>query len=351
MATTTLDNLIMESGRATGIGAAAEPLTRELLKLMTGGPGGLSGFLDRFRSAGLGAEVSSYLGGRNEAALPPNTVDSVIGEGNVANIAKRVGLAPAAASSALGFEIPRLVGLLTPGGKVPTALPSDIQSFVGEDQVRPEAMATIRDSGDQVRPAAMATIKEDEQVRPTAMATVRPRRNYGLLIGLLVLLGILAGLLWALMARPRPGPIALTAPTVTAPTVTAPTVTAPTITTPAVPAAPALGHLVLNFRTGSAAVPGSAMPELQQTATLIKRLPPGSVVEIGGHTDNVGNAASNMTLSQHRAEAVRDILIRDGVNPSALTARGYGEAGPVASNDTANGRLENRRTDITLVNR
>jgi OmpA-OmpF porin, OOP family len=346
MATTTLDNLIMESGRATGIGAAAEPLTRELLKLMTGGPGGLSGFLDRFRSAGLGAEVSSYLGGRNEAALPPNTVDSVIGEGNVANIAKRVGLAPAAASSALGFEIPRLVGLLTPGGKVPAALPSDIQSFVGGEQVRPEAMTNIRDSGEQVRPAAMATVREDEQVRPTAMATVRPRRNYGLLIGLLILLGVLAGLLWALMSRPRPGPVA-----VTAPTVTAPTVTTPTVTTPAAPAAPALGHLVLNFRTGSAAVPGSAMPELQQTATLIKRLPPGSVVEIGGHTDNVGNAASNMTLSQRRAEAVRDILIRDGVNPSALTARGYGEAGPVASNDTANGRLENRRTEVTLVRR
>ena len=329
MATTTLDNLITESGRATGIGAAAEPLTRELLKLMTGGPGGLGGFLERFRSAGLGTEVSSYLGGRSETALPPNTVDTVIGEGNVANIARRVGLAPAAASSALGFEIPRLVGLLTPGGKVPATLPSDIQSFVGEEQVAPRAMATVH--------------AEEEQVAPRAMATVRRTGpNYPLIIGLLVLLGILAGLLWALMARPRPAPLAVTTPAISTPTVTAPAVPA----APAAPqvAAPDLGRLAVNFRTGSAEVPASALPELQQAAARIRSLPAGSMVEVGGHTDNTGNAAANMTLSQRRAEAVRDILVRNGVAPASLTARGYGETRPVATNDTADGRLQNRRT-------
>lgn len=336
MATTTLDNLITESGRATGIGAAAEPLTRELLKLMTGGPGGLGGFLERFRSAGLGSEVTSYLGGRSEAALPPNTVDTVIGEGNVANIARRVGLAPAAASSALGFEIPRLVGLLTPGGKVPTTIPSEIQSFVGEEQVRPEAMTTIRE--------------EEEQVPPRAMATVRRAGpNYPLIIGLLVLLGILGGILWALLSKPRPAPVALNTPTVAAPTVTAPTLPA----APAAPqaAAPDLGRVAVNFSTGSAAVPASALAGLQQVVVRIRNLPPGSVVEVGGHTDNTGNAAANMALSQRRAEAVRGILIRDGVAPASLTARGYGETQPVATNDTADGRLQNRSTELAVVNR
>src|ERR1700750_3140033 len=103
MATMALDNLIMESGRRTGIGSAAEPLTRELLQMMTGGPGGLSAFLDRFRSAGLGAEIASFLGGRNDAPLSPKAVDSVIGENTVAGMARRVGVAPAAAGAALGF--------------------------------------------------------------------------------------------------------------------------------------------------------------------------------------------------------------------------------------------------------
>jgi OOP family OmpA-OmpF porin len=52
------------------------------------------------------------------------------------------------------------------------------------------------------------------------------------------------------------------------------------------------------------------------------------VIEIAGNTDNVGNPAANMSLSQRRAEAVRDGLVQAGVNPSMLTARGYGSTNP-----------------------
>src|SRR6516162_437014 len=101
MAAMTLDTLISESGRRSGIGPAAEPLTRDLLRLMTGGPGGLGGFLERFRSAGFGSEVASFLGGRSEAELPAKAVDSVIGESTVASMARHAGVAPAAATTAL----------------------------------------------------------------------------------------------------------------------------------------------------------------------------------------------------------------------------------------------------------
>jgi outer membrane protein OmpA-like peptidoglycan-associated protein len=73
------------------------------------------------------------------------------------------------------------------------------------------------------------------------------------------------------------------------------------------------------------------------------------VIEIAGHTDNTGDAAANMTLSQQRADAVRNALIQDGVAPALLTAKGYGDTRPIASNDTPDGRLQNRRTEFSVV--
>ena len=73
------------------------------------------------------------------------------------------------------------------------------------------------------------------------------------------------------------------------------------------------------------------------------------MIEIGGHTDNTGDPASNMQLSMQRADAVRQVLIGYGVDPAMLTARGYGETKPVASNDTPEGRFENRRIAYTVV--
>ena len=66
-------------------------------------------------------------------------------------------------------------------------------------------------------------------------------------------------------------------------------------------------------------------------------------LEIGGHTDSVGNDARNEALSQGRAEAVRRALLDRGVREEAVTARGYGESRPVATNNTADGRARNRR--------
>lgn len=75
------------------------------------------------------------------------------------------------------------------------------------------------------------------------------------------------------------------------------------------------------------------------------------VVEVAGHTDSVGTDAYNQGLSERRANAVKDYLTAQGVTASRLTARGYGESRPVASNDTDEGRAENRRVELVVLDR
>jgi outer membrane protein OmpA-like peptidoglycan-associated protein len=88
---------------------------------------------------------------------------------------------------------------------------------------------------------------------------------------------------------------------------------------------------------------------LQKAATQMKQLPPGTKLEIAGYTDNNGDAAANVSLSQQRAEAVRNVLVNAGVDPSMLSAKGYGGANPVANNDLLEGRLRNRRIEYRLA--
>lgn len=73
-------------------------------------------------------------------------------------------------------------------------------------------------------------------------------------------------------------------------------------------------------------------------------------IEVAGHTDSRGSDQYNMTLSQQRAEAVRNYLISKGIAADRLTAKGYGESQPVADNATEEGRLQNRRVELVKMN-
>jgi outer membrane protein OmpA-like peptidoglycan-associated protein len=75
---------------------------------------------------------------------------------------------------------------------------------------------------------------------------------------------------------------------------------------------------------------------------------PGLKVRLEGHTDSVGRDEYNLKLSDERAGAVRDYLLSQGVSPANLTAVGLGKANPVASNQTATGRLQNRRVEMVV---
>jgi OmpA-OmpF porin, OOP family len=76
---------------------------------------------------------------------------------------------------------------------------------------------------------------------------------------------------------------------------------------------------------------------------------PNVNVKIGGYTDNVGDDARNMKLSQERANGTMNELQKLGVSPSRMTAEGYGEQHPVADNATEEGRQRNRRIDVRVT--
>lgn len=101
------------------------------------------------------------------------------------------------------------------------------------------------------------------------------------------------------------------------------------------------------FATNSAAVSGAAQNDLYAVARNLNQYP-NSRVQVVGHTDNTGSAALNMDLSQRRAQSVAGILAAGGVNSSRLSATGAGYNQPVASNDTAAGRAQNRRVEILI---
>jgi outer membrane protein OmpA-like peptidoglycan-associated protein len=75
---------------------------------------------------------------------------------------------------------------------------------------------------------------------------------------------------------------------------------------------------------------------------------PSLKLEVEGHTDSVGSDEYNMKLSEDRANAVRDFLVHEGINSSSIAARGFGENQPVATNDTAAGRQQNRRVELVV---
>jgi outer membrane protein OmpA-like peptidoglycan-associated protein len=76
---------------------------------------------------------------------------------------------------------------------------------------------------------------------------------------------------------------------------------------------------------------------------------PGIKIEIGGHTDDKGSDDYNLTLSEGRAQSVKDYLIEKGIAADRMTAKGYGETEPISSNATDQGRAENRRVEFTIL--
>ncbi|MBP6002544.1 MAG: OmpA family protein [Pyrinomonadaceae bacterium] len=111
----------------------------------------------------------------------------------------------------------------------------------------------------------------------------------------------------------------------------------------------ALNILIINFESGKYDVPPVRLAALQKGAIFIKKLPQGIVLEVGGHTDNVGQPASNQTLSEARANAVKAVLVKFGVADSTLQTRGYGAAKPITTNDTVDGKYRNRRIEYSIV--
>jgi OmpA-OmpF porin, OOP family len=466
------ENIIDDLEARFGLGAKAAPLMRELLLLITGSPGGLSGFIDKFRSAGLGHQVGAWLGNSTSPPLSPNQVERALGSDAVDTIARKVGLSGATTSEAIGYLAPKLVGQLTPNGVISSTLPSSVSDY-------------LRSSVQSGARAVQSGARSLEQSIPPAALDTRGTSGIAPWILPLLALAALLGLGWHFLPNRSDEPIKTATPTITPPTTTtapAPVVNvtpsrlaisndngvvtisgtvrdeaarnsiletmkatfggnavkgditvdpraAPTpwltnlraaleqMKTPGMHAVfsgtsvnlggsvsdaerdkalntlrtvfsasglavsemdnvakmvsestnkalaaltslgpnfkandllDALNKSIINFPTGSAEIPPVSRELLQQAAGKFKQLPGNTVVQIGGYTDNTGDPAANVQLSQQRADAVRNTLVQAGANANMLVAKGFGSANPTASNDTPEGRFQNRRIEYSL---
>ena len=545
----TFDTLIDDLEGRFGLGVNAPTLVKEVLTMISTSPGGLGGFLDRLKSGGLTSEVASWMGQPDAAPVAAGQIERALGATALGGIASRLGLGQSAVSTALGYALPKIIGLLTPGGAVAAGVPPEVTAFLSQPRVAAAA--------EQAAPAAAGS-------EPAIQRWLWPA---------LAALAVVAGLsyFWSTLNRippaqpvanapapatPPPASVAQApppppapAPKVQAPTPAPPAQTpapastnaqatpppppapatamkaeappppavpapaaspATTAQAPATPPAPAiataeptapaaaatptrfalsndngavrasgvvrdedaktsmtdalnavfgadkvrsavsidpsataaswLGNLraglealkganvdaifegnkvnvgggamddsargkiiaalssalgvgvtvgaltdktaeavavannrattelaslqsgfgvkdllfalndsKVNFASDSAEVPELMAPFLKTAAADLKQLKAGHVLEIAGYTDNTGDAALNLALSQKRAESVREALIKYGAAPDMLIAKGYGEADPIANNDTAEGRLKNRRIEYHVV--
>jgi outer membrane protein OmpA-like peptidoglycan-associated protein/uncharacterized protein YidB (DUF937 family) len=472
------DALINDIASRFGLSANAAPLIREVLGLMTSSPGGLSGFLNALKSAGLSSEVTSWLGQANPAPLAAQQIDRALGSSALGAIANRLGLSSAIVSTAVGYALPKLVGLLTPGGVVPASLPAEVTNFLSPAVHRVDTTVRTMPAA-AVATAQVAPRRIDVYHAPPAHDEPVMTSWLWPLLGALAVLG-LALLLWPSGNRTTVTPQqAAQAPAVTPapqPTTAPPRLAltnddgvihvsgavhdeetkasilnalkavfgadkvqgdvavdlnrgaAPwmvnfrnaveSLKTPGVQAVfdgnsvnlggvigdadrdriaaslksvlgsglvfgtladkvadmvaganskaaaalaslkpgfsandviAALNESVINFPSGGAEIPGSMAAFLQKAADGLKQIPKGAQLEIAAYTDNTGDPATNVALSQQRADAVRNALIKAGVDPDMLVAKGYGSANPVGSNDLLEGRLRNRRIEYHLV--
>jgi len=108
-----------------------------------------------------------------------------------------------------------------------------------------------------------------------------------------------------------------------------------------------LGKSTILFETNEAIISATSEGLLDRIVTIIQRCPNGTI-NISGHTDSTGDESFNLALSDKRARAVFDYLIAAGVPADRLSATGYGSSRPVASNETEEGRAQNRRIEFTV---
>ena len=334
--------------------------------------------------ADIGAALSAgQLGNPNSALIlsGKRLLSLVFGadqEGTLSTMGRESGLRPTSAATVLALAA------------------QSVLSFIGarmrNDGMTATSLATfLRGEGSAVRSGSAAEFQTPVATRvtaPTETGTTRRvevdpviaqtvQKERSVWLWLLPLLLILAGLLLWFLFRPRPATVA-EAP--------AP----PTTAAPVAPGTPDLGGFVprqladgtmlnipehgvegrllafiqdpsqkpnktswfdfdrLLFATGSATLQPQSSEQLHNIAAILQAYP-ATHLTIGGYTDNTGDAAQNLKLSQDRADNVTAELVRLGVASDRLIARGYGEEHPVGDNATEAGRAQNRRISMLVT--
>ena len=107
----------------------------------------------------------------------------------------------------------------------------------------------------------------------------------------------------------------------------------------------------IEFDFDKATIKPESLPIVDAVAKVMKDHPEIQLIEVQGHTDNKGSPFYNRQLSDKRAKAVKDALIKRGVEAKRLRSKGYGQAKPIADNKTDEGRATNRRVQFDIIKR
>ena len=110
-----------------------------------------------------------------------------------------------------------------------------------------------------------------------------------------------------------------------------------------------LNIFIINFDSGKFTIPSARQKFLERAAGFIKNLPSYTILEVGGHTDDKNTDAYNQVLSENRAKAVKDALVKFGVRSDALQTKGYGKNSPKVPNNSEENRFFNRRIEYKVI--
>jgi OmpA-OmpF porin, OOP family len=203
---TILEPIINEVSEQFGLRGKAGPLmTAQLTLISNERTGGLQGFLDQFRRAGLGEIVSSWVSRGSNTPITTEQLERAIGSDTINRVSSNVGVARAAAASAMAYMIPRVVDLLTPEGVIPSRLPAWVNSYLSGATVRPETQR-----GEPIR---------TEAVRPPGEPVRRDYTGGSTFLRLLPFLALpLLGFLIYRACRPEPEQMGYRAPATASPT-------------------------------------------------------------------------------------------------------------------------------------
>jgi outer membrane protein OmpA-like peptidoglycan-associated protein/uncharacterized protein YidB (DUF937 family) len=341
-----LDTLIREVSARLGLGDQARPLIQMLVAYIANpATGGLSGFLDKFRSAGMDGLVQSWLGSATTPQVPSaSQLDTVLGAGDglLNKLATRLGLPYDKVSTAVAALLPMLVSRMTPGGTVPNVLPTEFNDIAREGQ-------SLFGMGQAAaaRVGAAATAATASAAAPVAAASGGVGKWLPWLIAALV---VILGISYCAKGKPpaeAPAPAAVPAPAAPAP---APAATPPATDSFTAPEGAGVLEGMLQdmpmlrvfFDSGKTEVAPEFADKAKALVAYLQGNPDAKAV-ISGFNDPTGDPAKNAELSKHRAEAVQTALVAAGV-PIERTALEK----PADTTDTGGSNAASRRVDVVL---
>lgn len=334
------DVLIREAGARFGLGDKALPLVQMLLAYMTAKEsGGLAGFLEKFKAAGVGPIIQSWLGGGPSAQPIGNSqIETVLGAsgGLLSLITGKLGLGRDNVASALGYLLPAIVGKLTPGGSIPSSLPAEV--------------TTLAAAGQSLLAA------------PPPSSAVAPAAGGGLMKWLpwaIVALAALFGVSYCGKNRTgdAPAPVEAPAPAASGAPLAPEALPAPAPSATGSEAGAAasgdepsgaavvglqagdMPALKVYFDSGQTDVHGDFAAKSKELVDYMAAHADAKAV-ISGFNDPTGNAAANEELSKNRAKAVQAALVGAGVAEDRTVLEKPADATGSAASNAASRRVE-----------